>query len=474
VPSRHLTLRGADDAVAEGLRRIRDTEGVPDDFPPAVLEEAEGAAAAPRYPETDRRELPLVTIDPHGSTDLDQAVHVERSGRGFTVWYAVADVGAFVRPGGAIDGEAWRRVETRYAPDRRTPLHPPVLSEGAASLLPDGDRPALLWRISVDADGEGTEASVERAVVRSRAQLAYGAVQRWLDAGSAPEPLALLRELGLLRQRREVANGAVDLPIPEQQVSREEQGWRLRFRAPLPVEGWNAQVSLLTGMAAASLMLAGGIGVLRTLPPADPRDLARLRRVARALGVDWPAALPYPDLVRSLDPANPRHAALLSEATTVLRGAGYAPFTGPPPDQARHAALAQEYTHCTAPLRRLVDRYAGEICLALCAGTAVPEWVTAGLPRLPPAMADGNRRSGRYQRACVDLVEAVLLSGREGDEFDAVVVDLDGDRPQGTVQLREPAVRGRVSGPGLPLGEQVRVRLVTASLEPVHVAFALA
>ena len=53
--------------------------------------------------------------------------------------------------------------------------------------------------------------------------------------------------------------------------SHDESGWHVVFRAPLPVEDWNAQISLLTGMAAAGMMLEAGVGILRTLPPACSR-----------------------------------------------------------------------------------------------------------------------------------------------------------------------------------------------------------
>src|SRR6185503_18006855 len=135
--------------------------------------------------------LPFVTIDPPGSRDLDQALHVARrpAGGGYRVSYAIADLAAFVRPGGPLDAAAWARGVTMYAPDRSTPLHPPVLSEGAASLLPDSERPAILWTHDLDADGVLVVTDVRRARVRSRARLDYAGVQAELDAGRAAEPL---------------------------------------------------------------------------------------------------------------------------------------------------------------------------------------------------------------------------------------------------------------------------------------------
>src|SRR3954453_18017941 len=128
---------------------IRAELGVPDEFPAEALAEAEGIAAPPPLPELDATDVELVTVDPPGSRDLDQAVHLAARGAGFRVTYAIADVGGFVRPGGAVAAEARRRGRHLYSPDKRTPLPPPVLSEGAASLLPGELRPAVLWTIDL-------------------------------------------------------------------------------------------------------------------------------------------------------------------------------------------------------------------------------------------------------------------------------------------------------------------------------------
>ena len=474
MPRRHLSLHVTDEQAGRDLRagfaRIRDELGLPTAFPPDVLTAAEQAAARPDLPSQDATELPFLTIDPPGSTDLDQAMHLERRGNGYRVRYAIADVGAFVQPGSAIDVEAHRRGETLYSPDQRTPLHPPVLSEGAASLLPDEVRPALLWVLDLDADGEQTAVDVRRSLVRSRDRLDYAEVQQLVDTGRADERLQLLAEVGKLRMTLEVERGGVSLPIPEQEVVENGQTFRLEYRVTQPVESWNEQISLMTGMAAADLMLHGEVGVLRTLPKAPNGALERLRRAARALGVSWRDGTSYAEMVHGLDAANPRHAALLEEATSLLRGAGYTAFDGGVPEHATHAAVAAEYAHATAPLRRLVDRYVGEVCLALCAGTEVPGWARAALPALPSEMGDADRRAHELERQCVALMEAAVLHGREGQEFDGVVVDLAEKGGGGTVQLVDPAVRAAFDG-DLPLGEPVRVRLAEADLARRSVRF---
>src|SRR5262245_4436997 len=448
---------------------------VPADFPDAVMAEADRAVPARRDDAEDRTDIPLVTIDPAPSRDLDQAVFIERrEPHGYRVYYAIADVAAFVAPGGAVDAEAHERGTTLYLPDGRAPLHPVVLSEGAASLLPDQERPALLWDLEVDASGEGVGVEVRHVRVRSRAKLSYEEVQAALDAGTADESLKLLREVGTLRQRWEAERGGLTLPIPEQEVVDDGDSYSLVFRAPLPVEGWNAQISLMTGCAAAELMLYGEVGILRTLPEPSRGAIKRLRRMTHALDVAWPDRMTYTDMIRGLDPSKPSQAALLQEASRLLRGSGYTAFVGGVPERAEHAAVAAPYAHVTAPLRRLADRYAGEICVALCAGAEIPDWVRSGLPALPAVMEKADAKASAVEGACVSLVEAALLSGQEGQTFEGVVTDVKPDGVGGTVQLVDPAVRGPLDGEDLPLGRRISVRLVTADVSTRQVRFVLA
>ncbi|QCW51163.1 RNB domain-containing ribonuclease [Nocardioides dongxiaopingii] len=481
--SRVVHVRTDDSAVVatlrQGIERIRTELEVTAEFPPEVEEAAARAAAAPRLPDLDRTELPFVTIDPASSQDLDQAVHVERDGEGgYVVHYAIADLAAFITPGDPVDLEAHRRGQTLYGADSKVPLHPTVLSEDAASLLPEQVRPALLWTIRVDDTGEGTDIDVVRARVRSTAKLSYTEAQAAIDDGTAVETLQLVKEIGEKRLARDAARGGVSLPLPEQEIDTadgEGGAWRLEFRTLLPIEDWNAQISLLTGFGAASLMVYARVGLLRTLPLPDPRDVQRLHRTARALGVDWPAEMLYPDFIRSLDPGRPDHAAVVLASARLLRGSGYVAFDGEVPAEPQHAALVSEYAHVTAPLRRLADRYAAEVCVALCAGEPVPAWVLAALPALPQEMQASGRRASSYERAVVDLVEAGLLVARVGEEFDGVVVAVEEkDERRGKVVVSAIGVEAPVDGDGpVPLGKDVRVRLEQADVETRTVRFSL-
>ncbi|GAA1821817.1 RNB domain-containing ribonuclease [Luedemannella flava] len=462
------------------LRRELD---LPTGFPPAAQHEAEVTAAGPLPADprrVDRTDLPFVTIDPATSRDLDQAVCLQPGDRGgYRVHYAIADVTAFVPVGGPLERETWHRGQTVYLPDGKVPLHPQVLSEGTASLLPDADRLAVLWTIDLDSDGATRAVSVTRATVRSRAKLNYPGVQAAADTGTLPEPIALLPTIGRLLIERGLDRGAINLPIPEQEVEPDNGGYRLVLRGPVAAEEWNAQISLLTGMSAAQIMLAGGIGLLRTMPAPRPEAVASLRVAAAALGVAWPDGAGLGRVLATLDVGTPRGAAFVDRAAELMRGAGYAAFDGTPPADPGHGAVAAPYAHVTAPLRRLADRYATEVCLALHAGGTVPAWARAALPRLPEVMSRTDRVAGTAERGAVDLAEAVLLSARIGEEFDAAVIDVDegrrdNGRPRGgEIVLDEPPVKARCVG-DLPLGERVRVRLTTADPHRRQVAFALA
>lgn len=465
----------AADTLRSGIAQIQAELEVSPAFPPEVEEAAAAAAANPRLPDLDRTDLPMVTIDPPGSMDLDQGLHLARDGDGYVLSYAIADLGAFVTPGDVVDVEAHRRGQTLYGADSKVPLHPKVLSEDAASLLPDQVRPTLLWTIRLDSDGSRTDVEVERALVRSTARLTYQEAQRSIDDGSASESLQLLKEVGELRLVREAARGGISLPTLEQEVHVADDRFSLEFRDLLPVESWNAQMSLLTGFAAASLMVYARVGLLRTLPDPDHRDVQRLHRTARALGIEWPAELLYADLIRELDPTQPEQAALIVSSTQLLRGSGYVAFDGEVPAEPRHAGLAAEYAHVTAPLRRLADRYASEVCVALCAGDDVPDWVHAALPGLPATMQRTGQLANRYERMILDLVEAGLLRTRVGESFDGVVVHVDDREPtRGIVTVRDPAVEAPlVSASPLPLGTEAQVRLTTADVASRKVEFTL-
>lgn len=466
MPSTSVRLDADSAELTAALAKL--TVDLPRAFPPEVQAEAEAIAAIAPLPELDRTDVEFVTIDPLGATDLDQALFLAREGDGYRVLYAIADVPAFVEPGGAIDAEARRRGQTVYAPDGRIPLHPAVLSEGAASLLPGQPRGAFVWDLELDATANVTQSRVYRARVQSREQLDYATAQKRLDDNTASEALQLLREVGRKRVALEQQRGGASLGTQETEIALVDGHYVIERRQPLPVEDWNAQLSLMTGMTAAAMMLDGGIGILRTMPPADDEAIARFRRQTQALGSPWPPSQRYGDYLRSLDGADPRQRAILHAAASLFRGATYTPFDGELPAQTEQAAVAAPYAHVTAPLRRLVDRFGLVICEALSAGEPVPGWAREALPELPSAMSRSSQVAGQVDSQALNVVEAAVLTGREGEVFKVTV--LSASDSYGTVQLAEPPVVARCDG-ALEPGATVRATLVTADIATGTVLF---
>lgn len=457
----HLTFKAPADLTV-GFDAIRQELDIARNFSDEVLREAETATVL----ETTRRDatdIPFVAIDPPGSTDLDQAYFAATTASGYRVLYTIADVASFVRPGSAIDVEARKRGVTLYSPDQRSPLHPPRLSEDRASLLPNGVRPALLWTIDLDHEGMPTTSNLERATVKIREAISYAEAQTRIDGGSGTpgwsESLDLLRTIGTLRQEREADRGGVSLNLPAQEVVKTEDGYTLEFDTALPVEGWNAQISLLTGIVAGTTMVDAGVGILRTLPTPNEDALRTLRHQARALDVFWPNEQRYADFIRGVEPNTPQKAAFMLKAARSLRGAGYVGFNGTIPEHPEHGAIASIYSHVTAPLRRLVDRFGNELLLAIFADVEPASWALEALDELPSLMGRARSKESALDRAVVGLAEAAILEPHVGEHFNAFVVDLNERREHAVIQIREPAVVAEIPLHGRDLAEQVSVRL---------------
>ncbi|MFC4372621.1 RNB domain-containing ribonuclease [Nocardia halotolerans] len=453
---------------------IRSEFGLASDYPAEAVSEARDAVDAFAGTRVDRTDIEFVTIDPPGAMDLDQALHLERTPTGFTLHYAIADLGAVIVPGSALAREAETRGQTYYLPDGTVPLHPKVLSEDTASLLPGRDRPAALWTIELDDSAVPHRCTVTRALVRSRERFDYAQVQAAADAGTPHPAIAALPEFGRLRIEAGLDRGAISLRLPAQEVVSHGDSWRLELEPRTAADDWNEQVSLLTGMCAARIMVENkGLGLLRTMPPPSRSAIESMRHTAELLGLDWPAEMPVGRMLAGLDVNTPAALVLMSESTGLLRGAGYTlldQLDDPAPDQLTHSAIGAPYAHVTAPLRRLADRFTTEICLAHCAGTEVPQWVADGLKGAAETMRRTDGVAGKVDRACIDLTEATLLAPRVGTDFAAMVLrGADGSRPA-EIFVEDPPILGRCAGEP-PEGERVSVRLTVADAESRTVTF---
>ena len=437
-------------ALSDGLAAIRMQFQLPAGFTSDAEAAAEAAARRAPSDHVDRTTIPFVTLDPASSTDLDQAFAIEQSGSDLILRYAIADIGWFVADGGPIDNEAWARGETIYMPDGKISLYPPVLCEGAASLLPDGDRPAILFAVRVASDGSTSLDGVERAMVRSRAKLGYATVR--------PEDLpAGFNALSRRIAAAEDARGASRVDPPQQQVVEQADGsFTLEFRPMSAAEQSNAALSLAANLAIADALYRHGTGLFRVMPGPDDWAIRRLRHSAKALGVEWPKTTSLEDRQRDLDPNDPKQAAFMLAIRRVGAHASYAPFRAG--ERPWHSAMRATYVHATAPLRRLADRYVTEATLAVANGRPVPDGVTAAFGRLPDVMNQAEARAGQVDSAVLELAESVVLSGRVGERFAGTVTDIDKKRGA-RIQLADPAVITRVPADGLEIGAVVALHL---------------
>lgn len=446
--------------VDEGLDRIRRELEIPTSFPDEVERAAAEAVRRTPTDHVDRTDLPFVTLDPLDATDLDQALCLERSGDDLVLRYAIADVGWFVRHGDVLDREAWRRGTTMYVPGGKAPLYPKVLSEAAASLLPDGPRPAVVFVVRLDPDGEARLDGAERAIVRSRTKLAYDRVA----PGDLP---AELPEFARRMHAAELRRGAGRLESPEQDVERDDGGYRLVFRPRVESEEHNATLSLAANLAIARALHDAGTGMFRVMDEPDERQVRRLRMTARALRIDWPESTSLVAFEQSLRADDQAHAAMTMAIRRAGGGARYVPYRdGEVP---WHAAMAATYAHATAPLRRLGDRHVVLAALAVAGGRPVPDEVAQAFVDLPDVMARADALGNRLDRLVVDLVEAIVLRDQEGRVFEALVTDID-DRGA-RVQLCDVPVVARVDARRTAPGDRIHVRLLEASPEERRVRF---
>lgn len=446
--------------LGTGLAAIRRQFSVPEDFSPEVLAEAEAARNRVPTEHADWTERAFATLDPATSTDLDQAFLLEEAGSDLILHYALADIGWFVARDSAMEAEAWRRGLTLYLPDGRARLYPAVLSEDAASLLPDAPRPAIVSTVRCAPDGGVKLDGMTRALVLSRAKLAYETTE--------PADVPLLAEFAARMQRAEDARGAATASPPDQELERDEVGtYSLHVRPWRPSEVANSALSLAANIAIAHILLAAGTGMFREMPPPDDRALDRLRMTAKALGLTWPANATFAQFNRTLDPHTRAGSAFALAVRRATGPARYVPFT--PGRVPWHAALGATYTHATAPMRRLADRYVLETALALAQGHTPAAGDADLFARLSKAMDTADSREGAIERAVLDLAETVMLHGREGELFAATVTERD-DRGA-RIQLADHPVIARVDAHRVATGDDIRVRLVTADPERRELRF---
>ena len=447
-------------ALADGFAAIALQYQLPNGFPPEVIQAAEQSAKSSgnngqpswKNGRRDATEISFVTLDPASSTDLDQAFALHQDGQDIVLQYALADVSAFVPSGSVVEIEAWKRGITIYGLTEKVSLYPRCISQGAASLLPDGPRPAVLATVAIRPNGTVQLRGMERIVCASRAKLAYDTV----DIKSIP----WLEEFANRMWIDEIERGSIRVEFPQQEVVTDQAapgGVRLELRAREYSETVNSALSLAVNIAIGTLFKDAKMGLFRVMDEPSIQAMARLRRTSHALGIAWSESESLKDLQRRLDPNNSTHQRFLLDVRRAGGRASYAVYT--PEKTPWHAAIAATYVHATAPMRRLADRYVLDLACLLMNQESIPSTLLEQLNRLPVAMEHGEGRAANVDRAVIDLLEAVSLQHRIGEILDAEVVDAEG----GIVQTFDSAIRSRAAQlPKVENGAKVRVKIMEA------------
>ena len=473
--------------------------GIPDDFPDDVITEADGMKPATLGDRLDLTDMPLITIDPSDARDHDDACFAEAddakdNGGGFILWVAIADVAHYVRPGSALDREAWRRGNSTYFPDRVVPMLPDRLSGDLCSLHEGVPRACIAVRMRIDKNGELLDHQFFRALMKSAASLHYEEVQEAMDQGPndrvAPLFENVIRPLygayhALARAR--ARRGPLELDLPERRIQLSEDGrvTSVAIKERLDAHRMIEEFMVLANVAAAKRLEKAQSPLLyRVHEEPSPEKLDALREVAQSAGMVLAKGqvLKTQHLNRLLVEAEGTdHAELINLST--LRSMTQAYYS---PGNFGHFGLAlKSYAHFTSPIRRYSDLIVHRALVA------AYNWGDDGLDqaeidRLDATakhISDTERRSMVAERDTTDRYLASYLSERVGTELSGrvsgiqrfgIFVKLDETGADGLVPIRNigteyfhydaetQTLMGSDSGMIIGLGQPVLVRLSEA------------
>ncbi len=407
--------------------------GIPDEFPDEAMREADSMRPAGLSGREDLRELPLVTIDPEDARDHDDAVWAEPDeGGGHVLWVAIADVAAYVRPGSALDREAWARGNSTYFPDRVVPMLPDRLSGDLCSLHEGVPRPVIALRMRIGEDGALREHRFVRGLMRSAASLTYEEVQAAIDgepsdrAGPLLDPVIrpLYAAYGAL-QRARARREPLELDLPERRIVLSDDGRveSVAFKARLDAHRLIEEFMVLANVAAAQALEGRRTPLLyRVHEEPAPERIEALRQTAEASGLSLAKGqvMRTGALNRLLDQAaGTPDAELLSLAT--LRSMQQAYYA---PDNLGHFGLAlRAYAHFTSPIRRYADLVVHRALIRAhgWGEGGLTDGEIARLPETAEHISQTERRSMAAERDTVDRYLAAYLQNRVGAEFEGRV-----------------------------------------------------
>ncbi len=473
---------------------------IPHVFPASVLREAEEAKEATLKGREDWRDLPLITIDPADAKDHDDAVHAApdedaKNPGGFIVTVAIADVAAYVRPGTALDREAYLRGNSVYFPDRVVPMLPERISNELCSLKQGEPRAALAVRMIFGADGKKQSHSFHRILMRSAAKLSYQQAQAAIDGkpddqtGPLLEPIlkplyAAYAAMAKARDQR----GPLDLDLPERKILLDDKGLVRDIHIPdrLDAHRLIEEMMIAANVAAAETLEQKRSELLyRVHDEPSSEKLQALRDFLGSLDI----AVKKSDSVRASDfngiLGQARKAGNIEQVSEmVLRSQAQAEYS---PDNYGHFGLnLDRYAHFTSPIRRYADLIVHRALVrALGLGEdGLTDQEASKLAGIAQHISATERRAMLAERETSDRLLAQYLSERIGARFEGRVSGIaraglfirlletgaDGFVPASSlgedyyryVEERQ-AMIGDRTGETFTLGDRVTVRLLEAA-----------
>lgn len=474
---------------------------IPNEFPKAVLDEAEKAQPASLDDREDWRTLALVTIDPPDAKDHDDAVHAvpdedPNNAGGFIITVAIADVAAYIRPGSAMDREAQERGNSVYFPDRVVPMLPERISNDLCSLRPREDRPALAVRMVIGPDGRKIRHSFHRVMMRSAEKLSYqqaqGAIDGRPDEVTKPILDTILKPLwagyDLVRRARDIRE-PLFLDLPERKIVLNPDGTVDRVFVPERLEAHKLieEFMILANVAAAeSLEKAQSDLIYRVHDEPSLEKMRALSEVLASIGLKIPsqgALKPelFNRILRSVDGSE--HQLFINEV--VLRSQSQAEYSA---ENYGHFGLnLRRYAHFTSPIRRYADLIVHRALIsALKLGKdGLPDSATrAELIEISAKISAAERRAMAAERETIDRLIAYFLADRIGATFSGQIAGVtkaglfiklsetgaDGFVPAATIgndyyryDDKTHSMRGEDTGETYRLGDKVEAKLVEAA-----------
>jgi ribonuclease R len=436
--ARVLRRLGRPDVARDVLEGLMLDRGLRRSYPRAALAEAEDAVDDPFAADArvDLTELPTFTIDPDDAQDFDDAVSARREGDRVRVWVHIADVTAYVRPGGALEREALRRGTSVYVPGAVEPMLPEVLSNRACSLRPGEDKLAVTVEMELE-DADVRSVSFHRSRVRSDRRFTYREVDEIFAGGErAGEPhgeaLAIARELAReLAGRRE----AVEIGSAEPTFDFDDEGHVTGVRYEQQTESHRLIEQL---MVLANEQVAGYLAdrrlptIYRVHERPEPQSVAFMIEQLASLEI------PTPPVPRHLTPQQAAEVAAEASrivaresgarrafGTLVLRSLKQAVYST---RNLGHAGLGSaRYCHFTSPIRRYPDIAAHR---ALLQGLGIDDAAAPPheLEDAAVSSSETERDAMKIERSADDVCLAFLLerqlAERDDPTFEGEVIGL--------------------------------------------------